>query len=154
MNTRAWTCVLAMVVLISGCSGGFSLNPFNWFRSGPEVETLSELDVQTVTDSRPLIQTVTSLSIDRTPGGAIVRATGLPSVQGWHSADLVAENDGDPINGILTYAFRAAPPEIAERSSTVQSRELVVGKFIPELTLVNVREIRVVGQTNIRSARR
>ncbi|MDD9923054.1 MAG: hypothetical protein OXQ92_12355 [Boseongicola sp.] len=146
--------VLAVVGL-SGCGDrGFSLNPFSWFGSETEVETLDEINLQTYVDDRPLIENVTSLTIDRTPGGAIIRATGLPPTQGWHTAALVSDTEGEPVNGVLSYTFRAVPPENTERVSTVQSREITTGKFVSDIVLANVREIRVIGARNIRSIRR
>ena len=143
----------AAILLLAGCES-VSLNPFDWFGSDTDVEMVDDVPVITVTDSRPLIATVTSLIVEETPGGAIVRAVGLPPEQGWYDADLVSETRGEPVNGILTFFFRARPPEDATRVSTVDSREIIAGRFVSELTLAETREIRVVAAGNTRAVRR
>lgn len=156
MTRQAAILTLAMAVMLSGCGFGQSrLNPFNWFGASPEAETLEPVFLQERQDRRPLVAQVTALEVERTPGGAIIRATGLPPVQGWYGAELVNEDrDGQPIDGVLTYSFRAIPPPAPTRVSTVQSRELTVAVFVSEITLSATREIRVTGALNSRAARR
>ena len=156
MTRRAIILTLAMSMTLSGCGFGESrLNPFNWFRSDPEAETMEPVFLQERRDSRPLVAQVTALSIERTPGGAIIRATGLPPQQGWYDAELVNEDrDGQPINGELIYSFRARPPLAPTRVSTQQSRELTVAVFVSNTTLATTRSIRVTGALNSRAARR
>ena len=156
MTRRAVILTTAMALVLSGCGLGQSrLNPFNWFRSGPEVETLEAVPLEDTRERRPLVAQITQLVIERTPGGAIIRATGLPPEQGWYDAELVnVDRDGQPIDGILYYGFHAQPPLERTRVSTVQSRELTAAKFVSNVTLASVREIRVTGSVNSRSARR
>ncbi|MEQ8923308.1 MAG: hypothetical protein RLO38_22420 [Roseovarius confluentis] len=156
MTRRAMILTMAMAVALSGCGFGQSrLNPFNWFRSGPQTETLAPVTLEQRQDNRPLVALVTELTVERTPGGAIIRAAGLPPQQGWYDAELVNEDrDGRPIDGVLTYSFRARPPLEPTRVSTVQSRELTVAVFVSEITLAGTREIRVTGSQNSRAARR
>ncbi|MEM9971767.1 MAG: hypothetical protein AAF762_11815 [Pseudomonadota bacterium] len=140
-------------LVLSGC-GDSGLNPFGWFGGQQEepTETVSDAQIVTIEDPRPLIASVTAVRVERTPGGAIVRATGLPPEQGWHSAGLVRR--GSVSNGVLTFDFRAIPPETPTRTSTVQSRELVVAFTLSNTTLQSVRQIRVVGATNALTTRR
>lgn len=141
--------------LLTGC--GISetrLNPFNWFGSDENEETVEDVTVVESREVRPLIAEVTSVVLEETPGGVIIRATGLPPEQGWHNAALVSETRGRPVNGILTFAFRAVPPAEPMRASTVQSREIVVGRFVSNITLNEVREIRIVAEQNSRVSRR
>ncbi len=154
MRARQLVAMFGMSVALAGC-GDSSLNPFSWFSSGPEVETLSEIEFDQVIDARPLIDTITNLTVERIPGGAIVRATGLPRSQGWQTADLVSEDsEGEPVDGVLGFTFRAIPPEETTRASTVQSREIVAAVYVSDITLARVREIRVTGASNARTARR
>ncbi|MGI9390383.1 MAG: hypothetical protein ACR2O1_10035 [Boseongicola sp.] len=97
---------------------------------------------------------ITALVIERMPGGAIIRATGLPPEQGWHTAELVRETESEPVDGVLTYSLRAIPPATRNRVSTQQSRELTVARFLSDFELASVRQIRVVGARNSRVARR
>lgn len=143
----------------SGSSGGSfgsggNLNPLNWFRSDPADETVETVNFERPVDRRPLVAEITALVIERMPGGAIVRATGLPPEQGWHTAELVRESDDQPADGVLTYAFRAVPPATRTRVSTQQSRELTVARFLSDFDLASIRQIRVVGARNARVARR
>ena len=156
MTRRAVILTTAMALVLSGCGVGQSrLNPFNWFRSGPEVETLAAVPLKETRETRPLVAQITQLVIERTPGGAIIRATGLPPEQGWYDAELVnVDRDGKPIDGVLYFGFHARPPLEPTRVSTVQSRELTVATFVSNITLESVREIRVTGSVNSRSARR
>lgn len=153
MKTRAY--LMALPLLVASC--GISetrMNPFNWFGGGA---TTSAEPVQVVerADPRPLVAEITQLVIERTPGGAIVRVTGLPPTQGWHGAALVNVNpDGAPFDGVMSYSLRAVPPETATRVSTRQSRELTTAVFISDSTLASVRVIQVTGSQNSRIARR
>lgn len=140
---------------LAGCGLGESrLNPFNWFGSDEETETVADIALPVDSDTRPLMPVISSLTIERTPGGAIIRATGLPPEQGWHDAALVSETRGQPVDGVLTFAFRARPPRTRTRASTEQSREVIVGRFVSDITLATTREVRVIGAINGRTVRR
>ena len=141
---------------LTGCStiGESRFNPFNWFGSNQE-ESLAPLEDSRTNERRPLVREITALVVEQTPGGAIVRVTGLPPEQGWFAPELVSLNiDGEPIDGVLSYSFRAVPPKGPTRVSTRQSRELTAAVFVPELILQRVRVIQVTGALNSRAARR
>lgn len=146
----------AAALALSGCGFGESrLNPLNWFRSDPDTTTASPIVIERPSDRRPLVAEVTSLVVEPTPGGAIIRATGLPPEQGWWDAALVnADRDGQPVDGILTYSFRARPPRTRTRVSTARSRELTAAVAVSNVTLSATRQIRVTGALNSRTARR
>ena len=153
MTVRSLVAILLATALVSGCSsiGQSRFNPLNWF--GSEEEALDPIEVEN--ERRPLVSQITSLQVERTPGGAIVRATALPPSQGWFAPELVGLNPyGDPIEGVLSYSFRAVPPEQPIRVSTPQSRELSAAVFIPNPVLDRVRVIQVTGAQNSRIARR
>ncbi len=154
MTAKSAIALVLVVGLLSGCSAinESRFNPLNWFRSGEE-EALSPLEAEN--ERRPLVAEITSLVIERTPGGAIVRATALPTSQGWFAPELVSLDPyGDPVEGVLSYSFRAVPPRGPRRVSSEQSRELSAGVFIPNLVLQRVRVIQVTGARNSRVARR
>lgn len=150
MTPRVLMLTTAAALALSGC-GESRLNPFIWFRSSPQAEILAPLEIDR-TDPRPLVAEITGLAVERTPGGAIIRAAALPPQQGWHHAALVAE--GDAADGVLDYSFRAIPPDTPQRVSTVPSRELTAAVFVSEIDLAGIRTIRVLGATNARTARR
>lgn len=103
-------------------------------------------------DLRPLMPQIAALDVEPTPSGAIVRATGLPPVQGYWNGALVPVDTADP--SVLGFQFRAEPPEEAARISTARSRHVTVAVFVPEARLRGIREIRVAAAGNVRAARR
>ena len=150
---RPLLAALTAVMLLQACGGGFSarLNPFNWFkRSAPAEVVVVEAGV--VTDARPLVERVVSLNIDSYPGGAIVRATGLPPTQGWWDAELVARPLDE--NGVLVYDFHVFPPKTPTGTGPQQSREIAVAADLSTRELSAVRQIIVQGANDARSARR
>lgn len=144
--------LLTATFLLSGCGGigSSNLNPFNWFgNSGPE-EVLPENTV-VVRDPRPLIQQVTDVAVERVPGGAILRARGAAPVAGWFAADLVLD-PAQSRDGVLTFGFRAAPPDVPARG-TGNARLITAATYLSDGDLQGVREIRVRGRSNIRATR-
>ncbi len=141
---------MALVVLVAGCSriAESRFNPFNWFGQDEEISVVAPTVIE---DPRPLVAQVTSVSIEQTPGGAILRAVGLPPRQGYWSPALIENSRGD---GVVSYQFRLAQPLEPTRVSTQQSREVVVGIFLSDLALAGVREIRVLGAQSSRAVRR
>lgn len=147
--------IITVLGVLSGCAriSASPFNPFNWFGRGEEVETLTAGDLRPA-DPRPLVDQVTDLVIERVPGGAIVRARGLPPTQGYFDGALVSETRTASEDGVLTFAFRIVPPPSPQRVSTPQSREVLVGLFLSDQTLEGVRQIRVEAARNARVARR
>lgn len=156
MKRRAAILTVVTALTLSGCGFGESrLNPLNWFGSARETEALDPVEIVLRQETRPLVAQITELTIERTPGGAIVRATGLPIQQGWYDAELVNEDrDGKPIDGTLLYSFRARPPLEPTRVSTVQSRELTAAIYVSDITLSATRTIQVTAAQNSRAIRR
>jgi hypothetical protein len=147
--------ILALVALtgLAGCGGGLNLNPFTWFGDGEdEVRRLEAVDLGASAETRPLVVQVTSLVVERVPGGIIVRATGLPPTQGYFDAGLTLEGPVD--GGVLPLAFRASPPPEPQAVSTVASREIVVGYYLADRELDGATRISVRGGRNALVARR
>ncbi|MBW6494019.1 MAG: hypothetical protein K0B16_05605 [Burkholderiaceae bacterium] len=155
--------ILTLSLVLAGC-GGFGssrLNPLNWFgKSRADVATLAPEGGYGVSasDRRVLVDQVTSLEIRRTPEGAIISAAGLPRTQGWWDAELVAENNGLPVGGTMTYRFVVGEPvpgtAVASRVLTPQSREVTAGAFLSNIALQDVRRIVVTGAGNSMSVSR
>lgn len=147
--------ILAMLVLVlalPACGGlrDSRLNPFNWFGRAERTQPVAALPSAPV-DQRLLVAEVTGLTIDRTAGGAIIRATGLPPTQGFWDAELVARPIED---GVLVFDFRVFPPVGDTRVSTQRSREIVVAAFLTDIRLTDVRQITVQGERSARTTRR
>lgn len=154
----AITALLIGTLALSACGriAESRFNPFNWFgrsQEGPASLAPDGGYASGVIDNRALVTEVTGLEVTRTPGGAVLAARGLPPTQGWWDAELVAETE-EPVDGVLTYAFRVAEPRTVTRVSTPQSREVTAGLFLSDQTLEGVRRIVVLGATNSRSSTR
>ncbi|MBS9718709.1 hypothetical protein ACFFUT_09525 [Pseudohalocynthiibacter aestuariivivens] len=152
------TILLVSAILLSGCSRvrESRMNPFNWFGQGERRQAAAVVTPaqQLAIEQGNLIAEVTDLRIDPAPGGAIVRATGLALTQGYYNAQLVAQNKGRPVDGVITYFFRAEPPDGREPVSTPQSRQIVVAKFISNSKLETIQQIQVLGAQSSLVSRR
>ena len=151
---RLTTCpaVLMLCLGLAACGGmrDSKLNPFNWFGRSQETEKVALPEAPR--DPRALVQQVIGLAVEEVPGGAIVRATGLPPTQGYWQAELVPQ----PVDetGRLVLEFRVFPPVETMRAGTQPSREVVVALYLSNYKLETIREIVVQGEANARSARR
>lgn len=150
---------LALVAALSACGslGSSRLNPLTWFGGGREepLTLVPEGGYAVVEDNRALVERVAEIAVERMPGGAIVRAVGIAPTQGWWDAELVAENGGVPVDGVLAYRFVIAEPAEAQRVSSEASRRITAAVVLTDRALAGVRQIVVRGQTNqMVSARR
>ncbi|HHH89050.1 MAG TPA: hypothetical protein ENK45_00620 [Aliiroseovarius sp.] len=144
---------LSLFLGLTACASNF--NPLNWFSRGTQDNVVLEPDGGWgSSDARALVDQVSELKVLRNPDGAMLQVVGLPPRLGYWDAELVAENDGRPVNGVLTYTFRISEPPVATRAGTPYSRRVFVAQFVPNARLAGVRSIRVVGATNSMTARR
>ncbi|MGO4907195.1 hypothetical protein ACEN2J_02555 [Pseudorhodobacter sp. W20_MBD10_FR17] len=150
MNKTLVTALCATLAL-GACSsiGKSRLNPFNWFGKSEETQVVAP--TAAAVDERALVAQVTDLTLEKMPGGVIVRATGLPPTQGFWEAELVARPIED---GIIAYDFRVFPPITPKASSTTQSREVIVAAYLSNIKLESIRQITVQGAGNARTSRR
>ncbi|THH38606.1 hypothetical protein E4Z66_03280 [Aliishimia ponticola] len=172
---RTTTILLISATLLGGCGTvrDSRLNPFNWFGRSSEVpaqqqapEEVNPLIPQKSSFNRSRdeyrnrdlttpIATVTDIKVERVPGGAIVRATGLDATQGAFNVELVPANEDEvPVEGVLTYTFERQVPQDPQPVGTEQSREVVVARALTDQQLQGVRTIRVVAAQNARQVRR
>ncbi len=154
--------VLIGALTVSGCArlADSRANPLNWFggsREGKVVSTerqgplVDPSRLTQVIDNRSLINSVTAMSVDRTPGGALVRATGIAQTQGFYNAQLtIAGVEAD----VLTLEFRAQRPNDIQIAGSNSSREITVARALTDAELVGIRTIRVIAAQNSRSSRR
>lgn len=137
-----------------------SLAGCGWFGGSQYAKTLEPEGgyIKPQEDGRVPVAEVTNVTVEQSLSGAIVRATGLPPTQGWWAARLVAENDGHPVDGVMTYRFLLAPPPAdsadAHRVMTPTSREVTAAAFIRGPRLAGVHQVVVIGAQNSRSASR
>lgn len=151
--TKPLLAALAVTLTISACGrvADSRLNPFNWF-GRDRSETVEVAPEAATRDGRQFVAQVTELAVDPTPGGAIVRAVGVPPTQGFWDAELVRVQTQDPSQ--VVYEFRVVPPLQRRAVGTVGSREIIAGASLSNIALQGVRSITVVGQSNRRSVRR
>ncbi len=142
------TLLLTLTLSLTAC--GTFLNPFNWFGNSRE-QRISVVETTEQVDPRPLVTEVLALSIESVPQGAIVRATGLPPIQGYWAGELILV---ERTERALTYEFRAVPPFEQTRAGPQRSRELIVGLELDEFELAGIRSITVIGAQNRRTASR
>ena len=147
--------ILAIVVLATALGGCARMkdsrfNPLNWFgQARPAAVTVLYVRPD---DARALVAQVTVLKVEPYPGGAIVRATGVPPTQGYWEAELVAQ----PLDeqGRLVYEFRVFPPPVPAAAGTPFSRQVTVAAALSNIKLQGVTSIVVQGASNALSARR
>lgn len=166
--------VLASLVLataLSGCSGvrESGLNPFNWFGGSTTRKVVAEPQEtevnplipnrRSIFEKRPdppyagtLVQDVTELHARRTPGGAVLEATGVFRSLGGYDVRLVEQDDNDPAT--LTYEFLAIQPPAGRGIGTPHVRTVTAARVLTDQELDGVRIIRVIGETNVRTVRR
>lgn len=139
----------ALVLTIAGCGLGQSrLNPLTWFGR----DSSEAIDAARATPREPVIDQVLSLTVDPTPGGAIVSTVGLPPTQGFWEAELVQVPTDDATT--LLFDFRILPPLEPRRTGTQPSREVLAGTILSNQDLAGIRTIAVQGAQNRRSVRR
>lgn len=165
--------LLAATLVLTACAGirDSRVNPFNWFG-----QSRSER-IEPAANTNPLIprggglfararaqdnvylgrpfEQVTDLTIERVPGGAIIRATGLAARQGIYAVQLTPENEEEEaVNGTLTYRLEGIRPSRPTPVGTVPTREVIAARRVTDQQLQGVRRIRVEGQLNAQVARR
>ncbi len=158
---------LAAVLATAGCSSvrESRLNPFNWFgRStaerapedvvNPLIPKRRESIFRQEQDSSyrgDLVAEVTELSVDRRPGGAIIRAEGRTDTLGFYDVRLVLRDDADNRDS-LTYELKALQVPAPQGSGS--ARVVSAAQWITDSDLDGIREIRVVARGNSRVSRR
>tara|TARA_R110002049_G_scaffold23545_6_gene83484 strand:- start:9746 stop:10264 length:519 start_codon:yes stop_codon:yes gene_type:complete len=163
----------ASTLLLTACGAvrDSRVNPFNWFGNSRSVaveQTASTNPLipkkgglfanrraaEETYEGRPFEQ-VTELTIERVPGGALIRATGLAARQGIYSVRLTPQNDDElPVDGVLTYRIEGIRPETQTPQGAKPTREVIAARRVTDQTLRGVRTIRVEGALNALVARR
>jgi hypothetical protein len=172
---RISLCVLlvASTTLVAcGTLRDTALNPTNWFGRNTSERTASENEI-----TNPLIpqggglfarsaqreavyaglpfEEITDLTVERIPGGAIVRATGRADRQGRYEVQLTpTTEDETPVDGVLTYRLEGVEPSRATAIGGPATREVTAARHITDQELRGVRSIRVEALRNVRTVRR
>ncbi len=165
---KSLTVLLVGSLFLAGCNS--RLNPATWFGAGRSVAVSADAAANPLIPqraglfSRPdpvavdrseRIAAVSELVIDREPGGAIIRATGLGVRQGAFEARLAPANpDLLPEDGALTFDFLVVYPQNPTPVGTDMSRRVTAAFTVTNQQLQGVRAIRVRGAQNMQEARR
>ncbi|WP_299374694.1 hypothetical protein [uncultured Tateyamaria sp.] len=171
------TSMLVATLTLSACGAvrDSRINPFNWFgnaRSEPIQRTVEKNDNPLIPEERaglfssvrgetelylgtPIDQ-VSALVIERVPGGAILRATGIAAIDGVYDVRLTPDNDDlEPDeNGVLTFRFEGIKPEARVRRTSERQRTYNVAARLTDQELSRVRTIRVEGERNAQTIAR
>ncbi|MEL6227753.1 MAG: hypothetical protein AAFR01_12160 [Pseudomonadota bacterium] len=153
-----------------------AVNPINWFggsRSEPIAQPQQEGEPNPLipADRRPglfaslrdqrdvyvgtPVDQVTDLVIERVPGGAIVRATGVLDQDRAYDVRLTTDSDENvPVDGVLTYQLRAVHPERSPRTLSQRVRTVTAARRLTDNELEAIRVIRVEGRRNAQSTSR
>jgi len=154
--------LLVSTLVLAGC-GNSRLNPFNWFgrsrgevivaSTNPLIPTRSGFRRPKAAYNGTPVDQITALVIERTPGGAIIRVTGLAATQGSFDVLMEPINEDDvAVDGVLTYTLKARLPRRPQGPAS--TREVVAAHFVTDQQLEGVRTIRVVGARNAHTVRR
>ena len=170
---KTLTVLLVSSLFVTACGIRDSrINPLNWFgraQSEPiakETKPVNPLiprtnglfsrsrDEKEAFAGRPFEQVI-DLTVERIPGGAIIRATGLAARQGIYEVQLTPANEDEtPVDGVLTYRIEGLRPSRRTRVGTQPTREVTAGRQLTDRELRGVTEIRVEALTNALVARR
>jgi len=166
---RAVALMLCGTLVLAGCGrlSNTVANPMNWFGRSSSTEIVQATGVANPLipaprlGSRPrvgyqgrVVDQVATLRIERRPGGEVILASGVTSVIGYFDARLVAENDGEPVNGVLSYELKAVPPSQTVGVGTQRARTITVAQAVTDQDLAGVRAIVVKAAQNQRTVRR
>lgn len=166
--------VIALLVagsLVTGCGFRDSrVNPFNWFGDGRDVP---QQQADETTQANPLIprrsrftrpelqyqgtpiDIIDTLTIERTPGGAIIRATGTAAQQGPYDVRLTpVTEDGSAVDGVLAFRFEVLKPSRPQPVGAERTRQVTVARAVTDQDLAGVRSIQVEAARNTKLARR
>jgi hypothetical protein len=167
--------VATMTLTACGAVRDSRVNPLNWFgRSQSEpVQTTAPEEINPLipkTERRGLfastrdsvtvylgtpIDQVSDVVIERIPGGAIVRATGVSDVLGLYEVRLTPTNEDDvAVDGVLTYRLEGVRPARVVRGGTERMRTVTAARRITDNQLARSRVIRVEGLRNAQTTTR
>tara|TARA_R110002110_G_scaffold20312_63_gene82634 strand:+ start:1315 stop:1836 length:522 start_codon:yes stop_codon:yes gene_type:complete len=170
---KSLTLLAAVTLTLTACGAirESRVNPLNWFGQSKSVaveprEQTNPLiprrgglfsrdrNEEEIYMGRPFEQ-ITDLTVERIPGGAIIRATGLAARQGIYAVQLTPANeDEEPVEGVLTYRLEGVRPDRNTAIGTVPTREVTAGRKLTDQQLRGVRIIRVEGALNAQVTRR
>ncbi|MCF7700651.1 hypothetical protein [Loktanella sp. M215] len=152
--------LLIATLATTGCAriADSRLNPLNLFKGSGAVPRdadgnvkplVTARDLAVADDSRTLIASVDTVTLENVPGGAVLRATGRAAGQGFYDAGLVPLAGSD---GTLVYEFRVRAP--ATQPAGLTPQQITVATKIDSATLGRATSIIVMAAQSGRSVGR
>jgi len=165
---RALSILIVSGLVLSSCGAvrDSRMNPFNWFGRASSARVVQADDVNPLIPRRrsvfekkaagpyagQLIAEIFELRVDRRPGGAVIKATGVSTRMGVFDVRLV-KNDEDSTNGVLAYDMkRLQGPGPAGGNDF--ARSVTAAVTLSDNELAGIRTIRVRGARNVMTSRR
>lgn len=165
---RPVTVLLLTATLLSACASVSEsrFNPLNWFgrsqpvaadpQSSQDNALIPARSASVFVDTRPesyrgtLVGEITSMSVERRPGGAVISVAGRADQVGAFDVRLVPDEEAST-DTELVYTLRAIQPQ----SGSVRGpQDLNAGVLLTDQSLRGVRTIRVNAERNARAVQR
>lgn len=161
--------VLIAALGLSGCGyvRDSRLNPFNWFghsssraatqqeiaNTNPLIPKRSAFASPKEQDLREPVAGLEALEVERIPGGAIIRVTGVTAATGAYDVELRPEDERGPIDGVARYVMVAyASPQ--GTAGPIQTRRVTAAARLTNTELADVRSIEIISASNVLTSRR
>lgn len=172
MNTTLSVLIVASIA-VSGCATvrESRVNPFNWFGGSSSVpvaqtggtgaanplipeksESIFRRDEAEAVYAGWPVGTIGELLIERRPGGAIIRVTGIADRAGPFDVRII-EDKAQTSPSTLAYTLEALQ-SAGPRNTSVHARTVTAAIWLTDQELVGIREIRVTGANNALVTRR
>ncbi|MEZ5676235.1 hypothetical protein SAMN06265173_1087 [Thalassovita litoralis] len=159
--------LLISTLVLTGC-GNSRLNPMNWFGRAKSTPVATAENTNPLIPQRrgsilrreqlpyagQLMSQVKTLHIERTPGGALVRVSGIAQFQRPYEVRLIPTNNKQPVNGVLTFDLKAVQPGKKLAQGSEWTRTVTAATFLTDNELDGVRTIQVQAAQNTMSSRR
>jgi len=162
--------LLCSALILAGCGGGGLsdswVNPGNWFGQSRSEAISADGTVNPLIPKQnvltrkkndyqgtPVAQ-IKNLRIERKPGGAIIHVVGVSDSIGYYDVRLQQDNDGLPVDGVLSYTLKAVRSENVIRGGGEAARQINAARYISDQELASARTIVIKGALNQISTRR
>ncbi len=100
----------------------------------------------------PLAMTPRDVTFETALNGALLRVEGVAPTQGYHSAQLLVANNGEPdAAGMIRLEFVAVPPQDQQAIGPEATRQLRAAYFVPARSFRRVRGVEVAGAGTLRT---
>lgn len=140
---------LLPLVLLAGCGGGV---PDVFGREGSGAEGVYALRGEAEALPEPVPVPMAALTVEPALNGTIIRVDSVVPTQGYHSARLIAQANGEPDDtGTVGFVLTAIPPEGAEAIGPARTRTLRAAVFVPNRAKRQVKSVRILDATGVRT---